>query len=473
MDHSLKNVLVVSLGFLLLFTAYGGLQNLQSSLHSEAGLGVTALSTLYGAILLSSMFLPPLLIRKFGCKWTIVGSMCCYVAFSLGNFKASWYTLIPTSILLGLGGAPLWSAQCTYITTLGNMHASKVGKMGRDVVNQYFGIFFLIFQSSGVWGNLISSLVFGQTPTQEAITEDQLSSCGASDCLMTGGTTNSTEHPSQVIYTLVGIYTGCGVLAVLLIAVFLEPIQDIQQNSKGRTSSSWANLLATFQLLRDKRLCLLVLLPLYSGMQQGFLAGDYTKSYVTCALGIQFVGYVAICFAATDALCSLLYGKLSQYVGRVSIYVLGALVHLGCIVALLLWKPHPDQLAVFFIFSALWGVSDAVWQTQNNALYGTLFEKNKEAAFANYRLGEALGFVIAFGYSTYLCVYIKLYILLGVLLAAMVAYGTVEYLEARTPRPLDTQPADQSQDEELQRSPSQDGGVQTKEPPRDKTQTKL
>lgn len=29
MDRSLRNVLVVSLGFLLLFTAYGGLQSLQ------------------------------------------------------------------------------------------------------------------------------------------------------------------------------------------------------------------------------------------------------------------------------------------------------------------------------------------------------------------------------------------------------------------------------------------------------------
>lgn len=76
------------------------------------------------------------------------------------------YTLIPTSILLGLGAAPLWSAQCTYLTVLGTSHARDVGELGRDVVNQYFGIFFLIFQSSGVWGNLISSLVFGQTPTQ-------------------------------------------------------------------------------------------------------------------------------------------------------------------------------------------------------------------------------------------------------------------------------------------------------------------
>lgn len=64
----------------------------QSSLYSEEGLGVAVLSTLYGAMLLSSMFLPPLLIRTLGCKWTIVAAMSCYVTFSLGNFYASWYS---------------------------------------------------------------------------------------------------------------------------------------------------------------------------------------------------------------------------------------------------------------------------------------------------------------------------------------------------------------------------------------------
>uniref|UniRef100_U6CSE4 Protein unc-93 homolog A n=1 Tax=Neovison vison TaxID=452646 RepID=U6CSE4_NEOVI len=434
MERGLRNVLVVSFGFLLLFTAYGGLQSLQSSLYSEEGLGVTALSTLYGGVLLSSMFLPPLLIKKFGCKWTIVLSMCCYVAFSLGNFYASWYTLIPTSIVLGLGAAPLWSAQCTYLTIMGNAQAEKVGKVGRDVVNQYFGIFFLIFQSSGVWGNLISSLVFGQTPTQEAISEEQLLSCGARDCLTATASTNSTQRPSQtLISTLLGIYAGSGVLAVLLVAVFLEPIRDAQQEGEGEKESPfWFTLLSSFRLLRDKRLRLLVLLPVYSGFEQAFLAGDYTRSYTTCALGIQFVGYVMICFSATNALCSLLYGRLSQHTGRIALYALGAVTHLSCSIALLLWRPDPRQLAVFFVFSGLWGMADAVWQTQNNVLYGVLFEKDKEAAFANYRLWEALGFTVAFGYSTFLCVSTKLYILLGVLSLAMVAYGTVEHLEAQS-----------------------------------------
>ncbi|XP_031535741.1 protein unc-93 homolog A isoform X1 [Vicugna pacos] len=456
MDRSLRNVLVVSLGFLLLFTAYGGLQNLQSSLYSEAGLGVAALSTLYCGMLLSSMFLPPVLIQKLGCKWTIVTSMCCYVAFSLGNFYASWYTLVPTSVLLGLGAAPLWSAQGTYLTIMGNAHAEKAGKAGKDVVNQYFGIFFLIFQSSGVWGNLISSLVFGQTPTHGAVPEEQLLSCGASDCLMATASSNSTSHPSQeLIYTLLGIYTGSGVLAVLLTAVLLEPVKGAQRTREGkeRAPRTWSALLSTFKLFRDKRLRLLVLLPLYSGFEQAFLAGDYTRSYATCALGIQYVGYVMICFAAVNALCSLLYGKLAAHTGRTALFALGAATHLSCILALLLWRPHPSQLAVFFVLSGLWGVADAVWQTQNNALYGVLFEDNKEAAFANYRLWEALGFVIAFGYSSFLCVSVKLYILLGVLSLAMVAYGVVECLESRKlTRPLAVR----------QTKPEEEGETQTK-----------
>lgn len=67
-----------------------------------------------------------------------------------------------------------------------------------------------------------------------------------------------------------------------------------------------------------------------------------------------------------------------------------------------------------------------------SGLYGVLFEKHKEAAFANYRLWESCGFVIAFGYSTTLQVYIKLYILLAVLLLSMVTYGVVEYLETKS-----------------------------------------
>ncbi|XP_042691715.1 protein unc-93 homolog A isoform X4 [Centrocercus urophasianus] len=227
------------------------------------------------------------------------------------------YTLIPTSVILGLGGAPLWSAKCTYLTIAGNSYAEKAGKIGKDIINQYFGVFFLIFQSSGIWGNLISSLILSQSSNKVEISEDHLACCGAYDCESNTTNTTALAEPSKsLVYTLLGVYTATA-------------------------------------------------------------------------------------------------------------------MNTACIIALLLWKPHSNQLVVFFIFPALWGLSDAIWQTQTNGLYGVLFEKHTEAAFANYRLWESCGFVIAFGYSTTLRVYIKLYILLAVLMLSMVTYGMVEYLEAK------------------------------------------
>jgi len=63
------------------------------------------------------------------------------------------------------------------------------------------------------------------------------------------------------------------------------------------------------------------------------------------------------------------------------------------------------------------------------ALYGVLFITNQEACFANYRLWESLGLVIAFAYQNYTCVYIKLYVLLAVLILGMALYYYVEVIK--------------------------------------------
>ena len=47
-------------------------------------------------------------------------------------------------------------------------------------------------------------------------------------------------------------------------------------------------------------------------------------------------------------------------------YFAAALTNLSCILALLFWKPDPGQLPLFFVFPGLWGMADAIWQTQTN-----------------------------------------------------------------------------------------------------------
>ncbi|XP_073529365.1 protein unc-93 homolog A-like isoform X2 [Phyllobates terribilis] len=386
---NLKNILILSFGILLLYTAYMGLQTLQSSLNNIEGLGVASLSVMYVSLSLSSLLLPPLLIKKIGCKWTIVASMFCFISYSLCNFYPSWPTLIISSILVGLGGGPLWASKSTYITITGTKYAETCGKLSKDVVNQYFGIFFLICQTCRVWGNLISSLVFHLTPN-----------------------------------------AACGVLAVLLIIIFLDQIQGDREEKDINCGST---LLLAFKHLRDKRQCLLIPLTMFSGFEQGFIASDFTKSYVTCILGLKYVGFVIICFGVTNSVCAAIFGKLTQYTGRVPLFLLGAAINIGCIIGFLIWKPATGNFAVFFVMSGLWGIADAVWQTLLSSLYGVLFEKNKEAAFANFSLWESLGFAIAFGYSSFLCVYIKLYILMCFIVVGILLYGAVEYIEYKNP----------------------------------------
>lgn len=76
-----------------------------------------------------------------------------------------------------------------------------------------------------------------------------------------------------------------------------------------------------------------------------------------------------ICFGVVNAICSLLFGSVMKFVGRQPLMALGAIVHAALIGVLLVWRPHPENAYVFFTVSGLWGVGDAVWQTQVNGKF--------------------------------------------------------------------------------------------------------
>ncbi|KAL3207044.1 hypothetical protein MRX96_010367 [Rhipicephalus microplus] len=128
----IKNVVTMSFSFLLLFTAFQSVSNLQSSINSVQGLGTFTMATIYVALVLSCMFVPPLMIRKLNLKCTLVVSMAMYVFYFIANFYPTWATLLPASIVMGLGGAPLWTAKCAYLTTVANDYAAQTRqKAGR------------------------------------------------------------------------------------------------------------------------------------------------------------------------------------------------------------------------------------------------------------------------------------------------------------------------------------------------------
>jgi len=425
-----KNVYVISFGFLFLFTAFQSLQNLQSSLNKDEGLGLASLSVIYGALILSCIFVPPFVIGRLGCKWTLVLSMTGYVLYTVSNYYARWGTLIPASIIIGTCAAPLWSSKCAYLTTTGIRYSQLSSETQDAVVTRYFGTFFLIFQSGQIWGNLISSLVL-QQGVEDTFRENAGEVCGASFCTHPPALSNSTgEYNRSLVIRLLSIYVGIGIFAVLFVIVMLDRLTGDLDRRKAQESSV-SLLIATIKHLQDKRMLLVLPLTMFSGLEQAFTFGDFTQAFVTCSLGIHRVGFVMICFGATDAFFSLTLGRLTKYTGRIPVFISGAVIHFAVIIIMLIWRPDYHLMWVFYVIAALLGYCDAVWQTQINAMYGVFFHDNQEPAFSNYRLWESLGFVIAFAYAKFLCIKVKLIILLVVLIISLVGYFTAEYINKR------------------------------------------
>ncbi|CAH1778622.1 unnamed protein product [Owenia fusiformis] len=448
-----KNIIVVSFGFLFNFTAFSSLSNLQSSLNKEEGLGTGGLAVLYAALVVSCMFLPKFLIAHFGCKWTIVAAIVCYSAYIAANFHAVWATIVPGAIILGFGAAPLWSAKCTYVTEVGKKYALLSGESKDAVINRFFGIFFLIFQTSQIWGNLISSFVLNRrVDNSTRPSEEILAQCGANYCKEPENNPNSLlkKPPISQVHMLCGIYVASAFFGAILVALFLDKLdrEVSEQEEQRREAEARANnenyveksksekykpelLIATFAHLRDINQVLLIPLTMYSGLEQAFITGDFTKAFVGCSLGIWMVGFVMITFGVTNSICSYLLGAGVKYIGRLPFFCAAAVLNYGVQVTFLLWKPHPDYLPVFFVLAALWGMSDAVWQAQINALYGFLFTDQSEAAFANYRMWESIGFIMAFAYSNWICITVKIYILMGFLTVGMLGYFIVEWRQRK------------------------------------------
>lgn len=441
----LKNIGTVSIAFMVQFTAFQGTANLQSSINASDGLGTVSLSAIYAALVLSCIFVPTFVIRRLTVKWTLCVSMLCYAPYIGSQFYPKFYTLVPAGVLLGLGAAPMWAAKATYLTQVGGVYAKLTDQPVDAIVVRFFGFFFLAWQTAELWGNLISSLVlsegeFGSGGGNATTNWNKVKLCGADFCVLGNGGHETLERPPESeIYEISAIYLTCVVVAVIIVALFVDPLSrygEKQRKADSQELSGIQLLSATAYQLKKPYQQLLIPITVWIGMEQAFIGADFTQAYISCALGVHRVGYVMICFGVVNACCSLVFGSLMKFVGRQPLMVLGAIVHASLVVVLLHWKPHPANPYVFYTVSGLWGVGDAVWQTQVNGLYGTLFRRNKEAAFSNYRLWESAGFVIAYAYSTHLCARMKLYVMLTVLIIGTIGYIIVELLHRRKQKRL-------------------------------------
>ncbi|GAB6021070.1 Protein unc-93 A [Chamberlinius hualienensis] len=454
---------------LISFAGGTAIETTQSSLNSENGLGTASLAIKTASMIVQTLFLNSLCIKKLGLKGSLVVGLCLEIAYPLANFYPQWWTLTLGAIISGLGRAMHATAEPAYLSRISRIYVDKVlntpGAPSDVVKTRFINYYFVFYMASRIVGNVASSLILGSglnnfslsnLKTSNSSANDDQFFCGANYCDATNNsslllahhqqspinaTINKKTVESSKVYSLVGYAMGSYVLAIVIILLFVVKLDKLNKNDDKNNKNSFKDggkvaeeskvltkpgllLFDTVRLWRNPNQLLLLPLSFYNGMDDSFFGADFTKSFVSCPFGIQWIGFTAAWYGITSPLIVLLCTALVKPSLRPIPFFIALGCHLGCGITML--NINSLTLTTSFTLSATWGIASGLWPYALNAFYGIVFESTPEAAFSNYWLCNSIGATIIYSWSYYLCTSTKIYILMSLLSISFIGYIIVE-----------------------------------------------
>ena len=264
-----KNVLGCGLSFLFIFTAFLGLQSLQSSINFEGSLGTASLVVLYVFFVLVG-FVSPSILRILGTKYSLVAGFICHIFYTLANFYPSWYTLIPSSVAVGAASPLIWAAVNSHLVEVALLVAPRLKVDQNHLISTYTGIFFCFVQVGHIPGNLASSLIlfpYGNSTLDDSQT-----------CDATGG----RDFELKFLYILCSVYTlsvVIGIVFAVLLISHLKPTISAFLSSNQKFKEFFKEpFLELLRVLKDIKMVLIAPISIFNGLEQAFAFGTFTVS---------------------------------------------------------------------------------------------------------------------------------------------------------------------------------------------------
>ena len=403
----LRNLILLGCGFFGVFLAFNATQSLQSSLNKEVGF--VSVATLYAAFFLSTVP-SAFIVDRIGAKACLVAGGITYVAYIAANLHPSYATLVPTAALLGLGAAIIWTAQGAVVTENAMSYAMLNGEESKSALGLFNGIFWGMFQFNSTVGSLTSALILKYA---------------------------GDNAVKILFYTFIAVSaTGCCVFVLLgksrpdngagddATRRLVDPTDAAADSMRAvKTVSFWD----TIGMLRDGRMLRLLPIMFYSGLEIGYVTGNFTSDFVSTYLDTSDVGFVMAAFYFANALASMLFSRISDGIDRRILFLVGGLAHVAALVLLLCPFTCGGATTYVLLFSAavVFGIGDAVWNTQIGALLGVYFPDDSPAAFANLKMWSSLGTAIVFFVGDHIAADSKIIALLVALVVGIAVYLTL------------------------------------------------
>ncbi|CAF1286885.1 unnamed protein product [Adineta steineri] len=423
------NFTILCITFILVYTSFNAVTNLQSSIHEDTSVGYYSLAILSGCTVLSCLFFTNPLIFLCGYKWTIVLAQFGFLIYTAANIYPKVWLIYPASVICGLFKAGFWTALSAYVSDLSI--GKQVGPDTKAVINKYFGIFFATFQSGQIWGNLISYMVLRNSSSTVAMANHSSElQCGAQFAeYKQKGMNRSIVVNSSTAYILYGVFMGLIVLSIILIILMLDQKRKWKRATvKDLLIDSRHFIISTFKQMKYLKQLLILPLAFWIGTFLGFVFAIFTSSFITCTLGLPFVGLIMITYGITASIFSVVVGCLGKYNLRVPCYIFAAILCYASYLVMLLWKPVPSQAYVLFILAGMLGIASAIWDPIEAALYGILFVGQEEAAYSNLWLGQNIGYFVVYIYGPSMLTQTAIILQIIYLTIALLGYFAVEIL---------------------------------------------
>ncbi|GBN53856.1 UNC93-like protein [Araneus ventricosus] len=287
----------------------------------------------------------------------------------------------------------------------------------------FFGIHGLAYQSATVFSSLISYYIL-RTEDKEDYNSISNRFCGANSCSTNEEAVNNSieEVPIGTRYLLIGVCIACGIVAPLLILLFLDRMVRTKEDVK----LLWDHVFNTIKHMKKKNQLLMIPFTVGTSLCKGFYVADFTKFYIACAWSVSHIGLITLVYGTTSALSSIIIGVIIKYVGRRSVMVLCQIINISNFVFLLFWSPDAQQPYLFYIQGGIFGMIYGIFSSQTRAIYGIFFEGDEETAFSSCNLCSSVGWSLPFIYNDFFCTSVKIYIMLAFSCAGLLGYLLAE-----------------------------------------------
>ncbi|KAA0705444.1 UNC93-like protein MFSD11 [Triplophysa tibetana] len=414
-DLRTYNVVVLGIGFLLIFTAFTTCGNIEQTVVKSlndsgnfSGSGYHSLGIIYGVFSFCNL-LAPTVVAIIGAQFTMFLSGILYSGYIAVFIIPSTWSLYFTSVLIGIGAALLWTAQGHFLVENSDV----------STINRNTGMFWALLQCSMLCGNLYVYFDWR-------------------------GKTEISDKDRKIMFTALLVISVVGTLTFLILRKTRE-IEDALSEEEGQSLLSTPMIYKhrASSAVRDARTEFSLELSFYSGVY-GTCIGA-TTDFGDTAKGL--IGISGIVVGAGEVIGGGLFGlvlKNSRF-RRTSVVFLGMVVHF--VAFYLIFLNIPDDAPVVFntssqhkpyltpsvsialLCSFLLGLGDSCFNTQLYSILGWAYAEQSAPAFAIFKFIQSIFAALAFFYSGYMSLTWQLLVMVIFGFAGTLCFFMVERMQ--------------------------------------------